>query len=241
VKRPAQLSESRELGRRGAWRFTLELVVEPELVLVFAELYEAAFGSLRTRSMARQVLTEEEFCAQMLNPDVRKYVAWTADGEPVGMCVVTTDLTTVPWISPEYFAARYPEHWERRAIWYISFLLAHPSQRHSRFLDHMVEVGIGELVEAGAVCGYDMCAYNDAELGLSRRVAETFRRAAGSSSILSDRQNYYTVDFSSAPPRDPQRAAEDALPQGVPVIQWQNEVVPIGPADTSRGETVGTL
>lgn len=240
MKRHPQLAQSRELGRRGVWRFTLELVVEPELVLVFAELYEAAFGALRTRSMARQVLTEEEFGAQMLNPDVRKYVAWTADGEPVGMCVVTTDLTTVPWISPEYFAARYPSHWERRAIWYINFLLAHPSQRHGRFLDHIVDVGVGELVASGAICAYDMCAYNDAELGLSRRVAESFRRTTGATSMLSDTQNYYTVDFSAGASGPAEPGPTDASGAGV-ATRLQNEAVPIGTADACERERMGTL
>jgi hypothetical protein len=240
VRRQPQLVEPRELGQRGIWHFTLELVVEPELVLVFGELYEAAFGALRTRSMARQVLTEDEFGAQMANPEVRKYVAWTADGEPVGMCAVTTDLTTVPWISPEYFAARYPSHWERRAIWYINFLLAHPSQRHSRFLDHIVDVGVGELVASEAICAYDMCAYNDAELGLSRRVAESFRRTTGATSVLSDTQSYYMVDFSRSL-SGPAETTPFEVPEAMVPTLLQNGVVPIGPASTCERETMGTL
>lgn len=183
-----------DLGKRGAWNFTLELVVEREVVLLFTELYEAAFGALRTRSMARQVLTVAEFGEQMTNRAIRKYVAWDAAGEPVGMCGLTTDLTTVPWISADYFAARYPSHWERGAIWYISFLLVHPSQRHGRFLDHIIDVGVSELVEAGAICAYDMCAYNDTELGLGRRVAESFHRTTGVHPVLTDAQSYYTLN-----------------------------------------------
>lgn len=228
--------EYEDLGMRGGWRFTLELVVERELVLVFFDLYEAAFGSLRTRSIARQVLTEAEFSEQMTNPAVRKYVAWDAAGDPVGMCVVTTDLTTVPWISPEYFAARYPEHWERRAIWYISFLLAHPSQRHSRFLDHIIDVGVGELVEAGAVCAYDMCSYNAAELGLGRRVSESFQRTTGVAPALTDSQTYYTLDVGHHPvtaPKDPLGTTERATIHDL--------AGPIGTADTVGQGSVGTL
>lgn len=234
------VAETVDLGRRGAWHFTLELVVEPELVLVFSELYEAAFAGLRTRSIARQALTEEEFAAQMLNPRVRKYVAWTAAEEPVGMCVVTTDLHTVPWISPEYFAARYPAHWARRAIWYISFLLAHPSQRHSRFLDHIVDVGVGELLEQGAVCAYDMCAYNDVELGLGRRVAQSFHRTTGAVPALTDTQNYYVVDFSCTEEPHAGPDGEVAVPQLLAPLP-QNPPAPIGPADTVRSATMGTL
>jgi hypothetical protein len=189
-------SATEDLGWRGAWRFTREYVVEPELTLVFYELYEAAFGPLRVRSIARQTLNETEFTEQMRNGAVAKYVAWDGAGNPMGMCTLTQELATVPWISPEYFAARYPEHWARRAIWYFGFILAHPSQRHSRFLDQMVEVGVGELVEQGAVCAYDMCAYNDDLLGLGRRLEESFRRTTGATPTRTDSQNYYEVSFS---------------------------------------------
>lgn len=241
MKGRPQVGKSEELGQRGAWRFTLELVVERELVLAFSELYEAAFGALRTRSMARQVLSEDEFAAQMVNPQVRKYVAWTRDGEPVGMCVVTTDLTTVPWISPEYFAARYPAHWERRAIWYISFLLAHPSQRHSRFLDHIVDVGVGELVEADAICAYDMCSYNDEDLGLSRRVSESFRRTTGAVPARADTQSYYTVDFSATTVPSEAGASREVVLEGGVADLPQNPEMPIGPAAAGCSRTMGTL
>ena len=184
-----------DLGRHGAWHFTREHVVGPELVLVFHELYEAAFGPLRTRSMARQVLTPEEFAEQMADGDVVKYVAWTPTGEPVGMAALTNRLGTVPWISPEYFEARYPEQWSRDAVWYFSFVLAHPDLRHSRFIDQLVEVGVHALVEQDAVCAYDMCAYNDDRLGLGRRAAEVFERTTGARSQRADAQYYYELDF----------------------------------------------
>lgn len=237
-----------DLGEHGGWRFTLELVVERELILVFSELYEAAFGGLRTRSIARQVLTEAEFHQQMTNSAVRKYIAWDAAGDPVGMCVLTTDLTTVPWISPEYFAARYPEHWERRAIWYINFLLAHPSQRHNRFLDHIIDVGVGELVEQGAICAYDMCQYNDTELGLGRRVAESFRRTTGVLPVLTDAQTYYILDVARAGARSlpDGSAAVDLTPPGGLALAavsatTRNATPDFGPSDAVEGETVGTL
>jgi len=184
-----------DLGRHGAWRFTREHVVAAELVQVFHGLYEAAFGPLRTRSMARQVLTAAEFAEQMANGDVVKYVAWTPEGEPVGMAALTNRLSTVPWISPEYFAARYPEQWARGAVWYFSFVLAHPDLRHLKFIDQLVEVGVNALVEQDAVCAYDMCAYNDDLLGLGQRAAEVFERTAGARSRRADAQYYYEVDF----------------------------------------------
>lgn len=186
-----------ELGFHGSWRFTREYVVEPELVLLFHALYETAFAPLRTRAMARQVLTAEEFSQQMTNAGVLKYVAWTRDGEPVGMAALTNQLSTVPWISPEFFAARYPEHSAREAVWYFNFLLAHPSQRRTRFLDHLVAVGVDALLEQRALLAYDMCSYNDHELGLGHHASEIARRATGVGPERVDVQNYYAIDFAT--------------------------------------------
>ena len=189
------VANRQDLGRRGAWTFTREYVVEPELTLVFHRLYEAAFAPLRVRSMARQVLTELEFAAQMSNGEIEKYVAWDLVGNPVGLCAMTRQLELVPWISPDYFAARYPQQWERNAVWYLNFVLAHPSQRHSGFVDQLMEVGVGELIDQRAICAYDMCAYNDDVLGLGRRLAQRFERATGATPQLVDTQNYYAVSF----------------------------------------------
>lgn len=196
MKALPHLGRTEDLGQHGSWRFTRETAIDPELVLVFHELYEVAFGPLRTQSLARQVLTEAEFREQMVDSAVTKYVAWTLDGEPVGLCTMTNQLHTVPWISPEYFAARYPEHWARDAIWYYGFTLAHPSQRHARFLDQMVEVSVGEPLAQQAVCAWDMCEFNDEGLGLGARLNRAFERFTGRTPDRTDTQNYYTVDFS---------------------------------------------
>jgi hypothetical protein len=195
VKAFPTVAVAESLGQRGLWHFTREYAVAPELTLAFYELYEAAFAPLRIRSMARQCLNESEFAAQMTNDAVVKYVAWDVAGNPVGLCALTRQLESVPWISPDYFAHRFPQQWARNAVWYLNFVLAHPSQRHGRFLDQLVEVGVGELVDQGAVCGYDMCAYNDEVLGLGRRLAERFQRTTGATPRMVDTQNYYEVRF----------------------------------------------
>ena len=195
MKGVAQVGAAQDLGRRGAWRFTREYHVEPELALVFYDLYETAFGPLRVQALARQVLTKCEFYAQMIDSSVVKYVAWGDHGRPVGLCTLTRRLESVPWISPEYFAHRYPDHWQRNAIWYFGFVLAHPSERHSRFVDQLIDVGMGELVDEHAVCAWDMCAYNDTTLGMGARLADSFQRLTGVAPRLVDAQNYYTLDL----------------------------------------------
>ncbi|MGZ4524317.1 MAG: hypothetical protein ACXVXO_13025, partial [Mycobacteriaceae bacterium] len=69
---------------------------------MFYDLYLAAFGPMRTRAAARNVLHQDEFFAEMNDTRVSKYVAWDADGRAVGLTTLTNDLHSVPWISPEY-------------------------------------------------------------------------------------------------------------------------------------------
>lgn len=195
MKGLAPVRDAEDLGHHGQWRFTREYHVEPEMTLAFYELYEAAFGPLRTLAMARQVLTETEFAGQMVNQSVLKYVAWDDDGRPVGLCTMTRRLETVPWISPEYFAARYPEHWARGAIWYFGFVLTHPSQRHARFLDQIVQIVTREPLAERGVCGYDMCAYNVDTLPIGQRLADAFSRVTGVAPQRADSQYYCTIDF----------------------------------------------
>lgn len=191
----ARVGDAEDLGRRGAWRFTREYRVEAQPALAFYELYETSFGPLRVQALARQVLTEAEFHDQMADASVMKYVAWDDADRPVGLCTLTNRLASVPWISPEYFADRYPEHWRRDAVWYFGFVLAHPDERRSRFIDQLVDVGIGELVQQHAICAWDMCAYNDETLGIGTRLAQSFQRLTGVAPRLADTQNYYTLDL----------------------------------------------
>lgn len=195
MKSLVRLGDTEELGRRGCWRFTRASSIDPELALSFYDLYETSFGPLRVQALARQVLTEAEFHAQMTDSSVMKYIAWTDDGNPVGLCTLTRRLETVPWISPEYFAARYPDHWRRNAIWYMGFVLAHPTERRNRFVDHLIDIGIGELREQHGICAWDMCSYNEEALGMGSRLMESIQRLTGATPRLADTQNYYLLDL----------------------------------------------
>ena len=141
----------------------------------FWPLYEEAFGPLRIKAAARQVLTRDEFIAEITDPRVWKYIAWDESGEPIGLTTLTDDLSVVPWISPEYYAHHYPDHWERRAVFYLGFTLVKPSMRHARVLMSMLRPTILRLASRSSICAYDVCGYNDATfrfgLGLERLMA----------------------------------------------------------------------
>ena len=120
---------------QGPWEFTRQTTMDARLIAEFYDLYSLAFEPLKKRSVARQVLTEAEFTEQMLDERVVKYVARGERGEALGLTTLTNELDSVPWVSPDYFIEHYPEHSARNAVYYLGFTLAHPSQRHLRFVE----------------------------------------------------------------------------------------------------------
>jgi hypothetical protein len=181
--------------KSGPWRFTRESIIIGTTAETLLQLYRLAFEPLQARAAARQVLTREEFFGQLEDHSVDKYVAWEDDGEPVGIITLTRHLHSVPWISPEYFAARYPEQWARNAVYYLGFACARPTTQKSPFMEMAVRMAIEPLAMQRAVIAYDFCSYNDSVLGFSERIAEVFRHNSPYRPEELDSQIYYGVNF----------------------------------------------
>jgi hypothetical protein len=180
----------------GPWTFTRQTTMDFQLIAEFYDLYTLAFEPLKTRSVARQVLTWAEFFDQMVDERVVKYVARNDAGEALGLTTLTNELESVPWISPEYFAAHYPEQWARHAVYYLGFTLAHPSQRHLRFVETIIGVGLQGLADEQAVVAYDVCAFNNLELRFNDRITSALKRFPTAHLELVDTQYYSCVTFS---------------------------------------------
>ena len=180
-------------------RVTIEPTIPPYLVTSFYDLYVAAFGPLRTRAAARQVLTLDEFAREMVDPRVDKYVVWDSDGRgserAVALTTFTNDLTTVPWIEPAYYAHHYPDHYERGAVFYLGFTLVHPGLHQAGVFHRTVAKIVERLVEERAVCAWDICAHNDTVLALGKGIERTITRLAEVTVGSVDVQTYYTSTF----------------------------------------------
>lgn len=173
---------------------TIEAAVDDVHAEEFYQLYLAAFGPMRTRAAARQVLHRDEFMADMTDSRVHKYVGWH-EGRPITLATMTHHLETVPWISPDFYRARFPEHAARNAIFYLGFILAHPSSQVHQALEQMVEVGVRRLVEAHAVCAFDVCAYNDITRSFTARMTQMLHRHSEVRVMRLDNQQYYGAVF----------------------------------------------
>ena len=178
------------------WHFTKEAVLDAANAEAFHALYALAFEPMKTRSAARQVLTDAEFHDQMTDDRIDKYLAWDRDGRPMGLTTLTTHLEAIPWISPEYFADRFPEQWRRNAVYYLGFTLAQPGPRQQPFLETVITTGVGWLAAERAVLAYDVCSYNDTVLRFNERIVEALRNHPSAHLEALDAQVYYGVRFS---------------------------------------------
>jgi hypothetical protein len=174
---------------------TFETTVTGEVAESFWKLYLEAFEPLRTRAAARHVLHREEFDEEMADPRVLKLLARDELGEAVGLTTLATDLAAVPWISPEYFTSRYPEHAARGAIWYVGFTLAHPGRRSTRTFVDMLDALVTRLAENQVVCAYDVSRFNDDALRFAQNLHRHASRTREITTETADQQTYYATTF----------------------------------------------
>jgi pyruvoyl-dependent arginine decarboxylase len=175
-------------------RVSVEKEVDYATAMRYYQLYCATFGDLDTVAAGRQLLSQEEFMEEMLDPRVHKYVAWDAEDVAIGMTTLTTDLETVPWVSPTYFAHRYPEHHARGAVYYLGFTLVHPDYRGAHVFHAMIEPMARTIMANQGVVGWDMCLAND-ERGLGGSAGRLLTSLADVTIEPIDRQNYYAATF----------------------------------------------
>lgn len=159
------------------------------------DLYRVAFEPLRTRAAARHVLRREEFDDELADPRVTKLLARDDQGAAIGLTTLATDLAAVPWVSPEYYAARYPEHTARGAVWYIGFTLAHPRLRPTRTFLDMIDALVAHLAANHVVCAYDISRFNDDSLRFADHLRRHLERTQDVTVETLDQQTYYATTF----------------------------------------------
>lgn len=195
----------RLMGQSTSVAVTIEQEVSDQVAESYFELYLETFGHLAERAAARQLLHRDEFMEEMRDHRVHKYVARDADGVIIGMSTLTNHLETVPWISPDYYTRRFPDHAARGAIYYLGFTLVQATRRRSRVFQSMIGMMVELMVAERAVCAWDICAHNDDELSFGANVERMLTRTADVTVVAVDRQTYYAGDFHGWQPVPQQR------------------------------------
>jgi hypothetical protein len=159
----------------------------------FLGIYQLAFEPLKTRSPARQWLTDDEFRHEMADPSVLKFVARGSDDEIVALALMSTDLSTVPWISEPYFAHRYPDHFARSALYYFGAMLVRPERQGGPWAKYLLDHIFHFLAEREGVGCFDCCGFNIDTVALPELVQRAGHRLVRFDLQLLDRQQYYAA------------------------------------------------
>jgi hypothetical protein len=160
--------------------------------------YRATFGPLAARAVQRHVLYRDEFDELMTDKRVTKYVGRDGDSV-VGLAAMTDDLSTLPLLSPEFFSHRWPELYAQQRIVYCLFVGVQ-SGRAGKGVFVALQREMYKQVEAvrGMVV-LDICAYNEAELGLPWTIESILKPIAGDATATRlDSQSYWLYEFPAA-------------------------------------------
>jgi hypothetical protein len=195
----------RSAPARPVTRAAMDLVTKPLVEGREAEacwsFYDRAFEALRVRAAQRHALTRSEFEDQMVDKRVLKHIVYDAQkvGKPVGMATLTNDLSAVPLISPEFYAARWPQFYADQQIWYVGFLAVDPDYHGTGVLAEMIGSICAVIPQQGGVIAADICQFNQDAMLLPDafgRLAGTFARQP--EKVRLDTQVFWGYEFASS-------------------------------------------
>lgn len=116
-------------------------------------IYRAAFTPLATATPMRHgSYTRPQFEELLRDPDFRKYVAYV-NGNAAGLCVITTALEKIPWISPPYYAQRFAELAARGEVFFLTGVVIDPRYQNAQRVGAvLLATAIRSLGEEGVLC-----------------------------------------------------------------------------------------
>jgi len=170
------------------YTFELRSKIDDALAEELFELYLENFGPLATLAAARHVLTREEWDHEMQDERIDKFLVVSDTGEIVGLMTAVRDLDAVPWVSKEFFEARYPG----RTVQYQGLTMIKKEHRSIELLLSLFHRGV-ESTPEGAVIAFDCSEYN-----VSRGYLDRIGFATGAPIEEVDVQRYYALERADA-------------------------------------------
>ncbi len=134
------------------------------------DAYTDSFAELRTAAIQRHVMTREEFDHVMADSRVMVYLAQRSDGLIAGIATITRDLESMPLVSPEFFAARWPEHYAAGRCWYVGFVGVRRSEQGGGAFQLIVSTVAAQFGRGGGVLVLDVPQRNMTDLHVPRAV-----------------------------------------------------------------------
>ena len=159
--------------------------------------YEHAFAPLRTKAATRMVMHRSEFEQQLQDPRVLKYLA-RHDGEAVGLATLALDLHAIEWISPDYYAQRFPERFRAGRVYYLGWMYVEPVYRRHGLWQRLLQFGAEKVIADDAMIVYDTCRFNEDDIDFTGTVNRMLAGLQLGQIGQIDQQLYYAwVPFSA--------------------------------------------
>ena len=155
--------------------------------------YRSAFAPLAALSPVRQVFSDPDFVADMANSAIVKFVCRDLSGAICALSTLTNDLSTQPWLSPEYYERRYPRHFAERRLYYVGALLVLPEHQGGPWANMLLASVIRWLAARRAVATFDCCSFNVEAVKLPRLIETVARREAVGTLEELGRQHFYAL------------------------------------------------
>ena len=180
-------------------------VVSGELRERAWEAYCDAFGELRTAAIQRHVMTRDEFDAVMADDRVQVLLAQHDDGRIAGIATLANDLEAMPLVSPDFFRARWPEHYAAGRCWYIGLVGVRPSEQGGGAFQLIVGTVAATLGPRGGVLVLDVPQRNVDAFPVPQAVKRIADAVVEDVTLeMVDAQSYwaYTTPVPTAEPTD---------------------------------------
>jgi hypothetical protein len=163
------------------------------------ELYEGAFGEMRSLAVQRHLMYQSEFDEVMRDERIDKYLCYDDDGSLCGLSTYTNNLYAMPLIAPEYFERRWPELYHQRKVWYCGFVAVPSAARSTRAFAELVEAMYLTAANQNGIIALDFCQFNDDQRHMSRVIRLMLHRLSGGvRAECMDRQAFWVYEFPAA-------------------------------------------
>jgi hypothetical protein len=176
-------------------RITIETHIDPQTTEAFLPVYHQTFAHLIELSAVKQSLSDDEFRLFMACDEVLKFTGWDDDGELCAISMVSQKLDLVPWISAPFFAKRFPDHYQRDALFYFLTVLVREERRSEPWARALIEAFGLHCGTVKGTCLFDCCEYNDEVIGVPSIIAGIARKFLDIDEQVVDVQRYYAYEI----------------------------------------------
>jgi hypothetical protein len=173
---------------------THETVVVGDEARALLDLYSETISHLDAVAATMHSVAEDELLRYLAEPGITKVVAWDGD-EPIGLGIITNNLSLVETPSNLFFETKYPDQASRNAIFYGWTVLVKESARgmtaFSRIYLDMWQIP----ASVNGVLAFDICQWNVETFGAERIIAGIAANFPNSRWGEVDKQIWYVAEL----------------------------------------------